>query len=297
MSTNKMLEKLELYNSKVIKELQHGNGFNCMCRFSHIFDYTNIDEWCISCKEPKFQQELINEINNELKELDSPFHIYYVNEYGIGEIICRDNHIYKYDIDEIPNECVICNSEDCSIRQAEHDSNVWKRIDHNNDYDKISVLYTDSDEESSWEITSDYSNNDDTSEELEIEIDDDLSSLFGGMLVEKSDNDEIDEKSDNDEIDEKSDNDEIDEKSDNDEIDKEKNALTKLFDDIETFEINDTIVTTKSYTLIKHRINNLPEIFNMPKKSYLININENKHIRDALAFISEVAELKEKIGI
>jgi hypothetical protein len=261
MTTIKMLEKLKLYNTKVIKELPHGNGFNCRCRFSHIFDYTNIDEWCISCKEPEFQQELINEINNELKELDIPFHIYCVNEYGICEIICMNNHIHKFDIDEIPNECDMCNSEDCSIMQSENDYEVWKRINHNNDYDKISVYSTDIDGDSSWEIPSDYSNNDDTCEELKIEMDDDLSSLFGDRLSEKSDNDEISE-------------------------------LTKLFEGIETLEINYIPSITKSHQLIKPRINNLPEIFNMPKKSYLINMNENKHIRDALAFISELDELK-----
>jgi hypothetical protein len=269
MSVIKMLEKLELYNSKVIKELPYGNGFNCRCRYSHIFDYTNIDEWCISCKEPKFQQELINEINNELKELDNPFQIYTVNEYGVGEIICGNNHIHNFDIDEIPNECVMCNSEDCLISQAEHDSYVWKRIDHY-DHDKISVYSTDGDEDSSWDIPSDYSNNYDTGEELEIEIDDDKSSLFGGMLVEKSDNDEMGDATD---------------------------KLTKLFEDIETLEINDIPNITKSHTLIKPHVNNLPEIFNIPKKSYLININENKHIRDALAFISEVDELKEKLKL
>lgn len=131
MSTKQMLERLALYSGKVVKSLPDNKVFICKCRHSHVFRYTSLDEWCITCNEPKFQQELIHSMNKSLKELESIFHIFSVNKYGIGEIICHDGHIQKMDIDEIPNECHRCTSEDCSIRQVSHDMHVWKHFANN----------------------------------------------------------------------------------------------------------------------------------------------------------------------
>ena len=60
-----MLERLELYNCKIIEELKE-DGFICKCRFSHEFRYIKLDDWCVKCVEPKFQQDMICEINYEL---------------------------------------------------------------------------------------------------------------------------------------------------------------------------------------------------------------------------------------
>lgn len=275
LSKVQMLEKLELYECKVIEELSHDKGFVCRCRFSHTFTYTHRDEWCIRCSEPKFQQETINEINNELKVLNNPFHVYTINKYGLCEIICKDSHIHKIDIDEIPNSCDICNSEDCSIRQAEHDSYIWNGVsnkiidcDRLTDVDKDSSCYstsdynayTDVDEDSIWDIPSDYN----ACEDTDIDIMDYNTDYYSDGDFEIEDQDDMCD-------------------------------LIKIFKDTKTFEIDEkddvSDIKESEKQISKPYVNNLPEIFQMPDKRYIIHPLENLHIRNALMFIHESSEL------
>lgn len=133
-----LLKNLTLYSGKVINEIINDKGFMCKCRHSHIFKYSTLNDWCIKCAEPKFQQDLCYSINESLKELDSIFHLLRVNRYGIGEIICKDNHKQKVDIDEISNDCIKCGSDDCSIRQVSHDIHIW-----GDSVKKLNIKHTD----------------------------------------------------------------------------------------------------------------------------------------------------------
>lgn len=130
MSKKTMLEKLELYSGKVVKELTNDKGFMCRCRYSHIFKYTTIDDWCLICKDPNFQQTILDEMNTELSNSDNTLLLFAIDEFGIGEFICTNGHVHKVDIDDIPNSCSNCKiqPQKSYVRQATNDTKVWSQF-------------------------------------------------------------------------------------------------------------------------------------------------------------------------
>jgi hypothetical protein len=131
MSKRALLEKLELYNGKVIDDLSIidestvniENSFNCKCRYNHKFILSNLVDWCDKCCENDFKQEIFNEIFNELIDLESNFTLMSVSKYGIGEFNCHMNHIIISDIDDLPQACKNCKNSDS--KQASQDIMIW----------------------------------------------------------------------------------------------------------------------------------------------------------------------------
>jgi hypothetical protein len=101
-----MLEQLDLYSARVVTTSH--SGMTCRCRFNHIFKYNTIDDWCNICKGQDFQDSVISEINEEFTSGCIPFKLFEINCYGVARMICPFDHIYRFDIDEIPNECDKC---------------------------------------------------------------------------------------------------------------------------------------------------------------------------------------------
>lgn len=126
-----MLKQLESYSGRVVKKLPNNVGYMCKCRHSHIFKYSSFDDWCHLCADPMFQQSLIQSTNTSLRELNSPFTIFSVNKYGIATYICSENHIYQENIDTIPAECGICKKD--NIIQVTNDSHMWAQSTNNFD--------------------------------------------------------------------------------------------------------------------------------------------------------------------
>jgi hypothetical protein len=107
-NTQKILEKIKLYKGHLINT---DGVFNCRCRFMHLFTMVDDSQWCIQCSIPKFNKDMIHEINIELRDLDNNLKMYHMNDYGIGDFICVNNHTSTFDIDEIPNSCELCTNE------------------------------------------------------------------------------------------------------------------------------------------------------------------------------------------
>jgi hypothetical protein len=106
LNFNSMMDHLDLNGGRLIHITD--SGFSCRCRFSHVFVYDNITDWCNICKTSDFQASLISELNSELSELSSPFHIFKVNKYGYASSICTAGHADIHDMDNIPNKCIKC---------------------------------------------------------------------------------------------------------------------------------------------------------------------------------------------
>ena len=113
-----MLNQLELYNAKVI-DIIEPSKFKCKCRFSHIFIYEKLEDWCEICQTAVFNKSLISEINSELDEMYIPLCVKKISKYGIATIKCKNNHIIQCDVDYIPNNCLECATISDNISQDE----------------------------------------------------------------------------------------------------------------------------------------------------------------------------------
>jgi hypothetical protein len=187
-----MLKKLDLYAGKVIKELSNNRGFMCKCRHSHMFKYTTNNDWCNTCTEPEFQQNLIQSTNEALHQLESPFTIFQVNEFGIATFICLENHISQEDIDIIPNDCDLCKKKDCGSTLSAYDSKVWSMHTHNLNITHPQTDSTDSAEELDIEFNSENEKDDDYEEfeymeDTDNEKDDDYEKV---EYIEDTDNED-----------------------------------------------------------------------------------------------------------
>jgi hypothetical protein len=126
--TVKMLEKLALYGAKYI-----GNNL-VTCRHKHqSFQYNdnnaNLDEWCKTCSDPRFQDILVNNINEQLATLVNSFELFSIDKYGTGVYICSAGHSINMDINTIPDTCIKCKVD--TISEPEHDSFIWNQKNNN----------------------------------------------------------------------------------------------------------------------------------------------------------------------
>lgn len=156
-----ILEKIELYGAKLIK--QYESKFMCKCRFGHIFTVTNLQDWCSYCKKPEFMEKLVEEINGELCELNNNLQIYHIDEYGIGKVICPIGHIAECDIDDIPNSCKSCPT-------PSSDSAVWHTFANNLRITQVDI--SDGTSQSNQSNDLKYDTDDDDADEYEqVEVD------------------------------------------------------------------------------------------------------------------------------
>lgn len=128
MNKTIMLEKMELYDCKMLEELDFNNGFKCRCRFKHEFQYKYVNIWCNKCRDINFQQKTILEINNKLSNLKSDFIIFSMNEFGICKLTCKNKHILNIDIDDIDgisNICDKCDTDGFLEEQVSSKSINW----------------------------------------------------------------------------------------------------------------------------------------------------------------------------
>jgi hypothetical protein len=124
MSIKHILEQLELYGAKMLNHID--STFNCQCRFSHMFTYEKLEDWCKICQTPDFQESLISEINAELVELNNNIQIFKVSQYGVATGICPAGHVINYDVDDIPNNCTKCMTRTIGSENA-----IWSEYTKN----------------------------------------------------------------------------------------------------------------------------------------------------------------------
>jgi hypothetical protein len=152
MNKKQLLEKLELYKGRLIKESAVDGIFICRCRNSHIFKLGNSDDWCVVCDEQEFKQEFIKAFNVELNDLSSVYQLYSVNKFGIGEFICDDGHGHTIDTDLVQHTCIeCCESSNCGEMDIDYDV-----CDNFEEYDEASN--TESDCVDVMELTDDFMN-------------------------------------------------------------------------------------------------------------------------------------------
>lgn len=206
---------IDLINNANAKILNNNDRFIlCKCRYGHKFKiqkkiHNNItfvkNEWCLECKNPEFNNELLISINEDLNEMESDIYIYKIDIYGNCKASCKKIHQLHFSIDDIQYSCPYCDGPNCIsscsitpnilndvsnnsnhiLSQLQYENESDNEYNYKNDIDQLHLNYdhTDSDKfeqipdleldtfirkNSSLKLSDNHSDTDDTDIDFEI---------------------------------------------------------------------------------------------------------------------------------